>query len=91
MGRHALRCPKMRHVPVRTVFQLDGAPPHFSRRVHAFQTWSFLIIGYEVGDPILWPPLSPESFTDEIPASIWRETECRLVCSATNDAHTEIE
>jgi len=24
------------HVPMRTIFQLDGAPPHFTCHVHAF-------------------------------------------------------
>jgi hypothetical protein len=31
----------LRHVPVRTAFQLDGAPPHFSYCVHAFLVKEF--------------------------------------------------
>jgi hypothetical protein len=41
------------HVPMGTVFQLDGAPYHFSCHVHAFLDRNFLIIGYEEGDKFL--------------------------------------
>jgi len=45
----------LRHVPVGTVFQLDGAPPHFCHRFVAFLDRSFLIVGLEEGDPFPGP------------------------------------
>jgi hypothetical protein len=39
----------LRHIPAGTVFQLDGAPPNFSRRVRAFSTGRFLIVAQEGG------------------------------------------
>jgi hypothetical protein len=35
----------LHHVPVRTAFQLHGAPPHFSAMFVSFRTVSFLIVG----------------------------------------------
>jgi len=43
----------LRHVSVGTVFQSDGASPHFSRRVRVFVDRGFLIVGQEDGDSFL--------------------------------------
>jgi hypothetical protein len=48
------------HVPVGAVFQLDGAPPHFSRHVLAFMDREFLYCWIGGGGGILWPPRSPD-------------------------------
>jgi hypothetical protein len=47
------------HIPARTVFQLEGAPPHFSHRVHAFLDIQFPIHWIGRSSSILWPPHSP--------------------------------
>jgi hypothetical protein len=51
----ALHC-----VSVGTVFQLDGAPPHFSHHVHAFLDRDFTACWIQRRRLIPWPPHSPD-------------------------------
>jgi hypothetical protein len=44
-----------RHVPVGTIFQLHGAPPHFPRRIHAFLDGEFPHRWTVRGGIIPWP------------------------------------
>jgi hypothetical protein len=46
----------LRHVPVGTVFQLNGAPSHFPRRVHAFLDREFPDRWIGKGDLAPYPP-----------------------------------
>jgi hypothetical protein len=48
------------HVPVGTVFQLDGVPPHFSHCIYAFLEREFPDHWVTRWGPILWPPHSPD-------------------------------
>jgi hypothetical protein len=48
------------HVPVGTVFLLDGVPPHFFRRVPAFLDREFPDGWIERGVAIPWIPRSPD-------------------------------
>jgi hypothetical protein len=48
------------HVPVGTVFQLDGAPPHFSHHVHAFLEGEFPDHWIGRRRSISWSPCSPD-------------------------------
>jgi len=44
------------HVPVGTVFQLDGASPQFLCCVHALLDREFTDCWVGIGEPIPWPP-----------------------------------
>jgi len=50
----------LRHVPVRTVFQLNGASAHFYRHVGAFLNREFSDRWIGRGGPMPWPPRSPD-------------------------------
>jgi hypothetical protein len=68
-GHYGEHC--FRRVPVRTVFQSDGAPHPFSRRVRAF---SFLI---GIGGPIFWPYHSPDLTTLDFSLGFIKDTVYR--------------
>jgi hypothetical protein len=50
----------LRHIPARTVFQLDDALYHFSHRVHAFMDREFPGHWIVRGGPFPWSPRSPD-------------------------------
>jgi hypothetical protein len=49
----------LRHVAVGTVFQLDEAPPHFSRCFRVFLDRELTYSWLGIGGPIPWPLRSP--------------------------------
>jgi hypothetical protein len=52
----------LHHVPVGTIFKVNGAPPHFSCCVHAFQDKEFPDLDTKRGT-IPWPHHSPDLIT----------------------------
>jgi hypothetical protein len=48
----------LHHAPMGTVFQSDGAPPHFSHHVHSFLDREFPDCWMGRDGPIPWPPHS---------------------------------
>jgi hypothetical protein len=83
------------HVPMRTVFQLDGTPPHIFQWFHAFLDKEFPDHWMESGEPIPWPPCMIEfsELQSVLPMKCLPITGEKLniisVCLATKGAHTE--
>jgi hypothetical protein len=69
------------HVPVETVCQLDGAPPHFSRHIRAFLHMDFPARWVRRRGNIPWAPRSPNFSLDFLSwgfekDNIYREKKC---------------
>jgi hypothetical protein len=65
----------LRHVPIGTVFQSGGAPPHFSRHVRAFLDKEFPDSWIGRRGPIPWPPHSPDLTVRDFSSGV-----CKIHC-----------
>jgi len=65
-------------VPMGTVFQLDGAPPHFSHCVHAFLDWQFSDIWIGRGGPIPDPHLLWKFYSAGLQNKLFIAKSCKM-------------